>query len=46
MKVEYKVCNYIRNQKEHHNKQSYAEEYEMFLRFYQQTIDKKGELGN
>jgi len=41
-----KVCNYIRNQKEHHKKHSYAEEYEMFLKFYQQTIDKKGELGN
>jgi len=37
-----KVCNYIENQKEHHNKESYAEEYETFLKFYQQTIRKKG----
>ena len=38
-----KVCNYIENQKEHHSKQSYAEEYETFLKFYQQTINKKKE---
>ena len=36
-----KVCNYIENQREHHSKQSYAEEYETFLKFYQQTINKK-----
>ena len=36
-----KVCNYIQNQKEHHNKQSHEEEYAMFLKFYQQTINKK-----
>ena len=41
-----KVCNYIENQKEHHRKQSYAEEYESFLKFYQQTINKKTKLGN
>jgi REP element-mobilizing transposase RayT len=41
-----KVCNYIRNQKEHHTKQSYDEEYATFVKFYQQTIDKKDELGN
>ena len=35
-----KVCNYIENQKEHHNKESYAEEYETFLKFYQQTIKR------
>jgi REP element-mobilizing transposase RayT len=33
-----KVCKYILNQKEHHHKQSFAEEYEEFLKFYQQTI--------
>ena len=36
-----KVCNYIENQKEHHTKESYAKEYETFLKFYQQTINKK-----
>ena len=36
-----KVCNYIENQKEHHQEQSYSEEYETFLRFYQQTINRK-----
>ena len=36
-----KVCNYIENQKEHHSKQSYLDEYETFLKFYQQTINKK-----
>ena len=33
-----KVCKYILNQKEHHHKQTFAEEYEAFLKFYQQTI--------
>ena len=36
-----KVCNYIFNQKEHHKKQSYHDEYEAFLKFYQETINKK-----
>ena len=36
-----KVCNYIENQKEHHSKQSYTEEYDTFLKFYQQTINRK-----
>ena len=36
-----KVCEYIRNQKEHHSKQSYDEEYAAFIKFYQQTINKK-----
>ena len=35
-----KVCNYIRNQKEHHQKHCYDEEYSTFLKFYQQTIQK------
>ena len=38
-----KVCDYIRNQKEHHAKQSYDEEYAAFMKFYQQTINKKKE---
>ena len=33
-----KVCKYILGQKEHHHKQTFAEEYEIFLKFYQQTI--------
>jgi len=33
-----KVCKYILNQKEHHRKYTYAEEYETFLKFYQQTL--------
>jgi REP element-mobilizing transposase RayT len=36
-----KVCNYIENQKEHHSRQSYDEEYAKFIKFYQQTINKK-----
>ena len=34
-----KVCKYILNQKEHHHKQTFAEEYEEFIKFYQQTIN-------
>lgn len=33
-----KVCKYILNQKEHHKKKTFAEEYDEFLRFYQKTI--------
>jgi REP element-mobilizing transposase RayT len=36
-----KVCKYILNQKEHHKKQDYAQEYDTFIKFYQQTINKK-----
>ncbi len=35
------VCQYILNQKEHHEKFSFAEEYDTFLRFYQDTLRKK-----
>jgi REP element-mobilizing transposase RayT len=35
------LCTYIENQKEHHKKQNYAEEYERYVKFYQQTIMKK-----
>ena len=35
------VCEYIENQKEHHQKESYNAEYERFLKFYQQTIRLK-----
>ena len=33
-----KVCKYILNQKEHHKKISFAEEYEKFVNFYEKTI--------
>jgi len=36
-----KVCKYIFNQKEHHKEQDYGQEYDTFLKFYQQTINKK-----
>ena len=35
-----KVCKYILNQKEHHKKTDYSKEYDTFLKFYQQTINK------
>ena len=35
------LCNYIENQKEHHKTKSYTEEYEGYVKFYQQTIRKK-----
>jgi putative transposase len=33
-----KVCKYILNQKEHHRKVTFTEEYDAFLKFYQKTI--------
>lgn len=36
-----KVCKYILNQPQHHQKVTFAEEYEQFLKFYQQTLKKK-----
>jgi putative transposase len=33
-----KVCKYIINQPEHHRKTSFAEEYEGFMKHYQQTL--------
>ncbi|MDD4971984.1 MAG: transposase [Paludibacter sp.] len=33
-----KVCDYILRQKEHHHKQTFAEEYMEFIKFYEQTI--------
>jgi len=35
-----KVCKYILNQREHHKRQTSAEEYDQFLRFYQQNFRK------
>jgi len=36
-----KVCKYILNQPEHHKKQTTADEYKQFLRFYQHTLSGK-----
>ena len=33
-----RVCEYILGQREHHRLQTFAEEYDVFLKFYQQTI--------
>jgi putative transposase len=33
-----KVCKYILNQPKHHGKVSFAEEYELFIKFYQKTL--------
>jgi len=36
-----KVCKYILNQPNHHRKVTFAEEYDMFIKFYQKTLDRK-----
>jgi REP element-mobilizing transposase RayT len=36
-----KVCRYIKNQPIHHKKQTFAEEYDIFIKFYQQTLLSK-----
>ena len=38
------VCQYIENQKKHHQKQSYNDEYAEFLKHYQQTLKKVDEV--
>jgi putative transposase len=35
-----RVCNYILSQPEHHKKVSFTEEYEKFLKYYQDTLNK------
>ena len=35
-----KVCKYILNQANHHKKISFAEEYEKFIKYYQETLQK------
>jgi len=35
-----KVCKYILNQAEHHKKVTFAEEYEQFIKHYQETLEK------
>jgi REP element-mobilizing transposase RayT len=37
----HELCEYIENQPKHHKATSYAEEYEKYVKFYQQTIRKK-----
>jgi REP element-mobilizing transposase RayT len=34
------VCKYILNQPEHHKKMSFEEEYEKFVKYYQETLKK------
>jgi len=36
-----KVCKYILGQKEHHRNMAFSEEFEQFIKFYQQTIRKQ-----
>ncbi len=36
-----RVCKYILNQPEHHKKNSFQDEYESFLKYYQQTLKNK-----
>lgn len=36
-----KVCKYILNQKEHHKKKTFAEEYDEFINHYQKTLNIK-----
>ncbi len=36
-----KVCKYILNQPNHHKKQSFMDEYEAFIKFYQKTLKYK-----
>ncbi len=33
-----KVCKYILNQKEHHRKITFKEEYDKFIKFYEKTM--------
>lgn len=36
-----RVCKYILNQPKHHRKESFTEEYESFIKFYQKTLHLK-----
>jgi putative transposase len=35
-----RLCKYILNQPKHHKKITFAEEYEKFIQFYQETLQK------
>jgi hypothetical protein len=37
-----KVCKYILNQPEHHKKVTFAEEYDQFIKHYQNTLIRDG----
>jgi putative transposase len=37
-----KVCKYILNQPVHHRKVTFTEEYDMFMKFYQKTLNPAG----
>lgn len=39
-----RVCKYILNQKEHHRKHTFTEEYSEFIKYYQNSLKK--EIGN
>jgi REP element-mobilizing transposase RayT len=39
-----RVCRYILNQKEHHKKTTFADEYDEFIKHYQQTLKFKKDL--
>jgi len=36
-----RVCKYILNQPGHHKKETFADEYEKFIKFYQQSLENK-----
>jgi len=36
-----KVCKYILNQPEHHKKYSFEDEYQKFIKYYQDTLKKE-----
>jgi len=36
-----RLCKYILGQPEHHKKQTFSEEYNKFIKFYQQTLSEK-----
>jgi putative transposase len=37
-----KVCKYILNQSDHHRKVSFAEEYDQFLKYYEEKLKEEG----
>jgi len=39
-----RVCKYILNQPKHHHKETFAEEYESFMKFYQKTLNVRNRI--
>jgi putative transposase len=39
-----RVCKYILNQHRHHHKETFMEEYESFMKFYQKTLNPKNKV--